>query len=170
LLFVGRLSPQKNVPRLIDAVALATRPVELTIVGDGSERRPLEASAARRGLRNVRFVGAAHGDELAAYYRRADAFILASDKEGMPLAVLEAMAAGLPVIATDVPGVRETVGDDGLVVTPSAPAVAAAIDRLASDRVLMARLANRSRARGSTAGWESRIDSLEALYEEVAAW
>ena len=118
--FVGRMVPVKNLPMLLEAFAAVHRTlpaVRLLLVGDGDERPRLEAQAARQGLRqHVDFAGW-RGD-LAAVYREMDALVLTSVNEGTPVAVIEAMAAGLPVIATDVGGVADVVqhGATGLLV------------------------------------------------------
>jgi glycosyltransferase involved in cell wall biosynthesis len=167
LLFVGRLDAQKNVVRLLDAVSQASAPIELVVVGDGEHRALAEQRRTALGLTNVRFAGAQVGDALLAWYRWAHAFVLSSDKEGMPLVLLEAMASGLPVIATDVPGTRELVAGVGLLAVPSAPGLAAAIDRVATDPLLCAQLAERSARCGSSHSWTARIGELERLYEQV---
>lgn len=168
LLFVGRLSPQKNVPRLLRAIASVRGDVELVIVGDGESRGAVEDLVEDLGLTNVRLVGAARGAELVEWYRWADAFVITSDREGMPLVVLEAMAAGLPVVATDVPGLRGTVGDDGLLVPPDPTELAAAIDRLLAEPERMADLAARSRRRAPGHSWDRIVAELDALYEGLA--
>ncbi len=168
LLYVGRLAAQKNIPRLIDAFSRVRAPVVLAIVGDGELREWTERAVAERGLANVRVVGPRRDGALAAWYRWADAFVLASDKEGMPLVVLEAMAAGLPVVATDVPGTRELVDGVGLLAAPEPAALAAAIDRIATEPGLRADLAGRSAACAATHSWESRLAVLEDVYAQMA--
>jgi glycosyltransferase involved in cell wall biosynthesis len=128
---VARLAPQKDHRTLIEAARLVPE-AELVIVGDGELRQELERLA--EGLR-VRFLGA-RGDvpELLASF---DVFAFPSLFEGLCLAVIEAQAAGVPVVATPVGGIRETVidGETGLLVpTGDPPALAAAIRRLLEDR------------------------------------
>jgi glycosyltransferase involved in cell wall biosynthesis len=168
LLFVGRLSPQKNLPRLLEAMSRLHADVELVIVGDGPSRPVVETMVHGYALRNVRLVGAAHGDDLADWYRWADALVLTSDREGMPLVLLEAMAAGLPIVATDVPGVAATVGDAGLVVPPAPGAVAEAVERLAGDPALCAELGDRAAARAVDHGWDRVVDAMDDLYTALA--
>jgi len=100
-LAVGRLVPQKNVALLIDAFARGFRPGDtLTIVGDGPLRPMLEAQVQRLSLQHqVRFAG--HLPSPDALLERCDCLVLSSDYEGVPAVVLEGIAAGLPVIATD---------------------------------------------------------------------
>lgn len=164
LLFVGRLSPQKNLPRLLEALSLMRQPAELTIVGDGPELARLTELAARLSLGNLTFAGPQEHARLGTWYQRADVFVLSSDKEGMPLAALEAMSAGLPVVATDVPGLRELCADAGLLVPPQPAALAAALDSLAADPAARQVLARQSSARASQAGWEHSLEQIEELY------
>lgn len=111
---VARLSPEKGVDRAIRCLSAITgrgRDVELRIVGDGPERERLEALASSLGVaERVRWGG--WEKDMAAAYRGMDALLLPSLTEGMPNAVLEAMACGVPVAATDVGGVRELL-DEG---------------------------------------------------------
>jgi glycosyltransferase involved in cell wall biosynthesis/peptidoglycan/xylan/chitin deacetylase (PgdA/CDA1 family) len=167
LLSVGRLSPQKNVARLLEAIALVSSPVELTIVGDGEQRHQLEELRRRLGLDNVHFTGRAFGADLVSWYRWADGFVLASDREGMPLVVLEAMAAALPIVATHVPGISDTVGDDGLLAAPEPAALAARIDTLVTDASLRCELSQRSARRAEKLPWKSLIAALEEIYAEL---
>lgn len=164
VLFVGRLAPQKNLPRLLEALSLMREPAELTIVGDGPELAGLTALAARLGLDNLNLAGPQEHTRLGAWYRQADVFVLSSDKEGMPLAALEAMSCGLPVVATDVPGLRELCADAGLLVPPEPAALAAALDSLAADPAARQVLARQSKARASGAGWERSLEQIEELY------
>lgn len=120
LVFVGRLAPVKGLRVLIEALARLDRPdIRLTIVGDGSERAALEAMAAPLGGR-VRFTGFQSQEEVAQILATADAFTLPSFAEGVPVVLMEAMAAGLPVIATRITGVPELVEDgvSGFLVVP----------------------------------------------------
>lgn len=169
LLFVGRLDPQKNLPRLLRAVARVTEPVELVVVGEGAQRLACESLRDRLGLANVRFVGARHGTELIGWFDWADTFVLPSDREGMPLALLEAMAAGLAVVTTDVSDLAQQVGDAGLVVPPGDQHLVHAIDLLGRHRDLLADLQERSRARGRSFGWDASVAQLADLYESLPA-
>src|SRR5207245_1744861 len=123
-LAVGRLEEQKGLDVLIAAWALLPEPRPcLWIAGDGSRRADLEAGARSLGLEGaVRFLGAM--PDARPLYDAADGFVLSSRQEGMPLALLEAMAAGLPVVATTVEGVSEATGagDVARLVPPEDPA------------------------------------------------
>ncbi len=169
LLFVGRLDPQKNLTRLLDAVELTESPLEVVLVGDGEQRDQLSHRVARGTRHPVRLVGAQYGADLRAWYAWADALVSTSDREGMPLVLLEAMVAGLPIVATDVAGTRDVVGEAGLLAAPTPVDVAAALDRLALDDDRYARLAAASHARGARYAWDDQVDLLRRLYREVAA-
>jgi glycosyltransferase involved in cell wall biosynthesis len=110
---VAALRPEKNLARLLRAFAMLAGAPHLVIVGDGPERPALTGLAAALGLQDrVRFIG--HVDDPASYYAEFDVFALSSDTEQMPLSVLEAMAAALPVATTDVGDVRSMVAATNL--------------------------------------------------------
>jgi glycosyltransferase involved in cell wall biosynthesis len=124
---------------LLDAIGeLARRgvPVELTLAGDGPERARLERRAAQLGIQHrVTFAGAVANDRVADLYAAADVFCTSSFAEGLPTVLMEAMAMGLPVVATRINGIPELVEDGvtGLLVSPArADALAAALERLAT--------------------------------------
>lgn len=153
LLVVGRLVRQKGVDCLLDAMARLPDPavVALTVVGDGPARPELEAQAARLGLSGrVAFVGWRGRDELPGLYQTADVFVLPSRDEGMPNVVLEAMACGLPVVATDIPGSRDLVvdGETGvLMAVDDTAALHAALAQLAADPQARQRMGTAGRQR-----------------------
>lgn len=126
----GRLVAQKNFPLLIDAFARGGEPDDrLVILGDGPERARLDAAIATRGMAGrIRLAG--HRADIADWLADADAFLLSSDYEGLPAVVVEALAAGRPVIATDCcASMAALLADDrGTLVPPrDAAALAAAI-------------------------------------------
>jgi glycosyltransferase involved in cell wall biosynthesis len=139
VLCVARLAPQKGLDVLVGAIgalAGAGTDVQLTIVGSG----PLEAELRRRAehcgvAQRVSLAGAVGQDDMAAYYARADIFCLPSFAEGLPIVLMEAMATGLPVVATRVMGVPELVEDgvSGFLVAPgNADELAGALGKLAA--------------------------------------
>jgi glycosyltransferase involved in cell wall biosynthesis len=113
IICVTRLVPIKNLPMMLDAVArvrLQRPDIVLVIVGEGPQQPVLEARVRELGIGGaVRFVGYVPQDETAKWYRSADVFALSSDFDNSPNVVLEAMACGLPIVATDVGGLREYV-------------------------------------------------------------
>ncbi len=147
LISVGHLSPVKGYPLLIEAVhQLRGRGthVELTLVGDGPSRAELEALITQLALEGVvHLAGACNHDRVPDYLARSDVFALSSFLEGVPVVLMEAMAMGLPCVATRITGIPEIIDDglDGLLVPPgSATHLAEAIGRLADDEALARRL------------------------------
>jgi glycosyltransferase involved in cell wall biosynthesis len=129
LLTAGRLdSGHKGVDTLIRALAHVERPYRLDVVGEGAERPRYESLAERSGLSDlIRFYDFEPQHELAARMRDADLFVLASRYENNPCVVIEAMASGLPVVATNVGGLPEVVdAESGLLAPPDEPAALAA--------------------------------------------
>jgi len=171
-LYVGRLIAHKGVDILLDAIARMPAPLRkpLWIVGDGPERAALEARARALGV-DARFEGLAQRDRLPSYYARARAILLASTEgEGLPNALLEAMAYGIPAIATTLVGVDELVGTGGRLVPPGdADALAAALSAFAdpANRDEVARAAHAARARAEAHSWPAITDRLEAVLAEV---
>ncbi len=160
----------------LDAVAeINDSRVHLVVVGDGETRRELEAGngAARLGSR-VHFLGHRDHDALPAVLRMGDAFLLSSDLDAFPLVLLEALACGLPAVATDPPGVRAMMrGSDGAVLVPvgSVQAMADGIRLLAS--LPPEQLAGRARAARRLVEEEyslsAVVDRLEAVYAAALA-
>jgi len=153
VLFVGRLRTRKAVAVLLQAfarVAEAEPAARLVVLGDGEQRRALESQHRGLGLgERVSLAGAVPRSEIADWLGRADVFCLPSTYEGFPLAILEAMAAGLPVVATRVAGVPEAVEDgaSGLLVEPEdAAGLAAALLALIRDPARRRALGERGRA------------------------
>jgi glycosyltransferase involved in cell wall biosynthesis len=154
LLFVGRLAAVKGVPVLLEALAEArrTRPdLTLTLVGDGPDRAALETQASDLDLAGaVTFAGYRSQSDVAELLARHDALILPSFAEGVPVVLMEAMAAKMPVIATAVGGVSELVedGTNGYLVAPGdGAALRAAILRVMEDSALRQRMGNAGRAK-----------------------
>jgi len=149
---VARLSPQKGLDVLLEAIAVvrASHPrIRLHVVGDGELRDALLKQADGLGLRDSLVLeGRLTAAEVAARLAAADVFALSSRYEGSPLALMEAMASGLPCVATDVSGVRDLIPDEqcGRVVpVGDVRAMAAAIAELLDDRDLRAAIGKRAR-------------------------
>ncbi|HEY7335583.1 MAG TPA: glycosyltransferase family 4 protein [Bryobacteraceae bacterium] len=175
VLSVGRLSREKDHLTLLEAMRLLPSALDahLIVLGDGPERPRIERSIARLGLRDrVSLTG--HQPSAAPYYAIANAAVLSSRSEGSPNALLEAMACGVPVVATNVGGIPEHVesGCSALLVAAGNPTeMSAAIASLIGvDRELARRLADRSkeliRERHSP---EARAGKLAAIYASVLA-
>jgi glycosyltransferase involved in cell wall biosynthesis len=170
--FVGRLEKQKGLDVLLDAFAkLGEGTRRLWIVGEGSQSEALASQAARLGIADrVRFEGAVV--DAAPYLWAADGFALASRWEGLPLALLEAQAAGLPVVAAAAGGVPEAVRDGvtGLLVPrEDAIAFAIAMVRVETEDGLAVRLSYEgARQARDEWSWERMVSAYEVLYER--AW
>ena len=115
LLFVGRVVYQKGLDLLLEALGgLQSISWQLTVVGDGSQREPLLVQAQHLGMVDrIKFLGWLSSTQLLPQYQQANLFIFPSRHEGMPNAVLEAMACGLPVVATRIAGNEELVASAG---------------------------------------------------------
>lgn len=152
VLVIGRFSAEKAQGDMVPAFMrvlqnLPDDSLRLVFVGDGIERNNVANAFASKGIADrVRFVG--HQKNVGAFYAMADVFVLPSHSEGSPNVILEAMAAGLPIVATAVGGVPEIVRDrhSGLLIPPADPErLAEAIVRLLSDAELAAKLAANAR-------------------------
>ncbi|MET4389877.1 colanic acid/amylovoran biosynthesis glycosyltransferase [Bradyrhizobium sp. F1.4.3] len=120
LLFVGRLAAAKGLPILLEAIARIDG-VTLNIAGDGPERHMLEQTARTLGLwERVKFLGYQSQEQVRELLKESDLFVLSSFAEGVPVVLMEAMAAGVPVIATRIAGIPELVenGSNGSLVSP----------------------------------------------------
>jgi glycosyltransferase involved in cell wall biosynthesis len=164
------LDYRKGVDVLMEAAGKASAPFRLDIFGDGSERPRLEGRAAELGL-DAHFHG--YVDDLPARLRELDVFVLPTRADNFPMAILEAMAASLPVIATRVGGIPEIVvdGETGLLVPPEdAGALAAALDRLVQDGGERARLGEAGAARAAAKfDSDSVAGRMVSLYEGLCA-
>ena len=154
IIWVGSLVWIKAVESALTAIAhLRDRgvPVHLTIVGDGPERQRMHYTIMDLGLEDcVDYVGKKTPNELISRYQESDAFLLSSLGEGVANVAVEAMACGLPVVTTDVGGMREAVSDgvEGFVVPfHDAKAMADALEKLARDPALRRRMGQAARQR-----------------------
>jgi glycosyltransferase involved in cell wall biosynthesis len=167
---VGRLVDIKDAPTLVRAFAIALKRMpnlRLLIAGDGSARSGVERLVAELGISTrVRFLGWI--TELQPLYATIDICALSSINEGTPVALIEAMAAGKPVVATTVGGVPDVVTSDvGLLVPPRSPErLADALLRLAADAPLRVRLGGAGRERARSQYSHTRlVENIERLYE-----
>jgi glycosyltransferase involved in cell wall biosynthesis len=167
--YVGRLTAVKDLPTALQAAAIAMRsaPSRLVIVGDGELRGDLETLASRLGIRDrVDFTGWEF--DLAKVYQSIDCLVLSSLNEGTPVAIIEAMAAGVPVVATAVGGVPDVVTDGrtGALVPPGNPEkLAEAMLLLARDPALRVRLRTAGRAEALRRYGADRLaDDVASLY------
>jgi glycosyltransferase involved in cell wall biosynthesis len=170
--FVGRLTAIKRPLDLVRTIAATESDTLLVVAGDGEDRIATEALAAELGVaERCRFLG--YTRAVQGWYGAFDALLLTSANEGSPVVAIEALAAGRPVVATDVGGLR-TVVDDGesglLAPVGDVAALASGLDRLAADPGLRTRMgalgATRVHERFSI---ERMVDDIERLYARVLA-
>ncbi|MBI4013385.1 MAG: glycosyltransferase family 4 protein [Candidatus Rokubacteria bacterium] len=179
-LFVGNLEPRKNLARLVEAFGLlrtrdlrgpdgATAPQLVLAGGRGWLYNGIFADLATRGgLGEIVFTGHVPAADLPALYAAAACFVFPSLYEGFGLPVLEAMAAGTPVVASRVGAIPEVAGDAALLVDARRPVeLAEAIAAVLTDRALRARLITRGRARARLFSWEAVARQTLAVYESV---
>jgi phosphatidylinositol alpha-1,6-mannosyltransferase len=165
----------KGVPTLLDALAAVQEPVHLLAVG-GGDLQPEYCGRARKLGLQTSWTGSVSAEELPSHIAAMDLLVLPSvgfGAESFGIVLIEAMAAGKPVIATSLPGVRRVVddGQNGLLVPPDdASALAAAITRLAADSELRRRLGTAGRAKVEARyDWRELAAQLEAHYRDVLA-
>ncbi len=170
ILFVGRIEPRKGVGTLIRAFSIVSKKIKnarLVIVGDTPLRKYFEVRARKL---NVTFLGKVKAKEIPSIYRVADVFVApATGKESFGIVLIEAMATMIPVVASDIEGYREIVGEDGILVPPGDEVqLAKAIIRLLTDPALAARLAERGRKKVvERYSWDIVTDLVEEYYFEV---
>ena len=170
LLYIGRLAPLKGIHEAIEAMALLKKDgaaARLVIAGSGPDEPALRLRVRELGLRgSVHFAGPSFGEDKARLLSRSDVLLLPSYSEGLPYALLEAMAAGVVPLVTPVGAIPEVV-EDGvhgrLVAVGDVAAIAAAVAALGADRAALARMSAASRRRVA-AGY-----SIERLAGELAA-
>jgi glycosyltransferase involved in cell wall biosynthesis len=172
VLTVRRLVYKNGVDTLIEAAALAAKKdpnIVFLVVGKGPDKESVQQRIAQLGIeRNLLLAGFVSDDDLSAYYNAADMFVLPSKSgEGLPLVALEAMACGLPVIATDVGGIREILVDEfSRVIPPNNPyAMAEAVLHFADTPII-----NRDELRRIVEqkfSWDANVERLREIYEEL---
>jgi glycosyltransferase involved in cell wall biosynthesis len=176
ILCVGRLIERKGQQHLLQAFARLraqqTQPgCLLTFVGTGDSESTLRKLAEDLGVAAfVRFLGFVPRERMPEIYRSAHIFVLPSQSEGMSIALLEAMASGLPVIVTDTGGTDELVSDgvNGLIVRwADVAALEQAIVRLQQNRALAWQLGDVSRSRAGQLSWENIAKEYLALFNEL---
>ncbi|MDQ7857906.1 MAG: glycosyltransferase family 4 protein [Armatimonadota bacterium] len=171
-LWVGRLVAPKRLDVLVEAVAM-TSSTRLVIVGDGPERGRLEALARRLEVDNrVEFRGQMPRDAVWQAMAESDVLLLVSEHEGLPHVAIEALAAGLPVVAPDAPWAREVVeeGETGVLVAEATPeAFAQVLTGLRQDPERLERLAKGARARAGQWSLQAMVDRVEETLRSAAS-
>jgi glycosyltransferase involved in cell wall biosynthesis len=180
LLYAGNIRPQKNIPRMVEAFAVVRselleapqyRDLHLIIIGDTISKYPSVRHAVikSRVEHCVRFLGFVPFDTLRAFYELATGFLFPSLYEGFGLPPLEAMAAGTPVLVSNVSSLPEVVGDAAILVNPeNVFDIARGIKELLLNDKLRAELVIRGRLQAASFSWEYAAEQVTRIYREVA--
>lgn len=175
ILFVGRMDRRKGLPYLFKALPIIQRSiprlVRLILVGEGSLRRKVMPRPISLGGAEIMAVGRVDAQLLPRYYASADIYCApATGRESFGIVLLEAMASGIPVVASDIPGFRRVVtsGRDGILTAPGSPEeIADAVTRIASDPAMTARMTAAGRDKALSYDWESVTVRLEESFRKV---
>lgn len=174
ILCISRLTPRKGINYLLDAfkkVRAKYPKVKLIIGGEGDAEEALKEQAEKLGIKNqVNFLGRIPHEKVSHIYASADVFVLPSLNEGMSNTILEAIASGLPIIATDTGGTRELVedGKNGFVIPlRSSEVIAEKLERLLEDSVLKASMGQKSRKKSEEMSWKKVAKDYYSLYNEI---
>ncbi|WP_114575768.1 glycosyltransferase family 4 protein [Saliphagus sp. LR7] len=176
VVFVGNVAPRKGLDTLVEAVARADAPMEVTVVGrpvDTDHFRAVARTIREQGLGDrIRMTGELADERLAETLARSHVVAVPSRHEGFGIVYLEGMSFGLPAVASSAGGARDVVtdGENGFLVAPDDPgAVAAALDRLAADRGELAAMGRAARRRYEAhPGWSETTDRVRDLLAGVA--
>jgi glycosyltransferase involved in cell wall biosynthesis len=173
VLFVGRLHPVKGAQYLLGAMSIVHRELpeaKLILVGDGEEREHLETLTDNLGIREcVEFAGRVPHERVQDYMNQAEVFVLSSLSEGFPVTILEAMACGLPVVATRVGGVPDIIedGTNGyLVDAMNQEQIAEALLKLLQNDQLRKEISNNNRKEAERYRWNTVAATLEGIYQK----
>lgn len=167
LLFVGRLVKQKNIRLIIESIKYIKNSIRLNIVGDGEEKDNLEKLVKSIKLNNVIFHGKKESSELVNYYRNSDIFLMSSLNEGMSLSMLEAMAAGLPIVSNKVSSIDNSLKCGEFIENLTSLNLARKIDKLIDSTYEYDEISNNCRTIAQRYRWGNSINKLEALYNEL---
>lgn len=175
LISVGRLAQEKNWPTLLAAARQVLKQrddVRLVIVGEGEERENLEKLAYQTGLaERIEFTGLLPMDQVTAYLKAADLFCFASVTETQGLVTMEALAAGLPVVAVDATGTRDEISheQEGLLTENDSQALAQAIERALADQNLYQKMRAAAEKKAQTLESTVQAKKLVTVYEQAIA-
>ncbi|MCX5800957.1 MAG: glycosyltransferase family 4 protein [Candidatus Eisenbacteria bacterium] len=177
VLFVGRPDPRKGLEYLIRSMEIvrsrSKSPVRLVVIGDGPKRRTYEAMVGKRHRDSVLFLGSVGVDLLPRYFSSAHAFCSpATGNESFGIVLLEAMASGVPIVASDIPGYRTVVtnGQEGFLTKPrDLEAMARALLLLLDDRRLREDMGAKGRQKALRYSWAKIAEQTEQYYVEAMA-
>lgn len=164
---VAGFRKQKDHATLLRAMALLPAGVELWLAGEGETMAEMQALAQELGVMDrVKFLGRC--EDIPAILKQSDIAVLSSHYEGQPMSLIEAMAAGLPVVASDVAGIHETVGDAGILVPHGdAEALAEAIRRLSENEGLRKELSEKSQRRAEDFSIDATVTGYLDVYTTI---
>ncbi|RJS80711.1 glycosyltransferase family 4 protein [Methanophagales archaeon] len=172
IVFVGTLRSVKGIKYLIEAMKIIIQKnidTRLMLVGDGEDRESLEKHVKELDLEKyVSFVGKVPNEKVPEYMVASDVFVLPSVSEGFPVTILEAMASGLPIVATKVGGLPEIIkdGENGFLVEPKNPkGIAQRVMLILEDDNLSGRISRNNRECVKKYSWGSVIERLEEVYK-----
>jgi 1,2-diacylglycerol 3-alpha-glucosyltransferase len=174
LLYVGRMAQEKNLPFMLEAFKRIreTQKARLMIIGEGSMLQELKAKAKALGIgEQTIFTGRVEYKDIAPYYHAADLFIMTSTTEVKPLALLEAMASGLPIVAVSAHGSSDTIihGQNGLLTDESLEGFAGAVGSLLDDRGRLDEMRKESLKTARDYSIDTITERLLALYEKISS-
>lgn len=174
IIFVGNLKPVKGLNYLIEAISVVKNKfsdVELIIAGDGPEKKNLQELSKNLNLQNsIKFLGRIENEKVAEYMSVADLFVLPSLSEGFPMVLLEAMAVGLPIVATEIRGVPEIVknGESGFLAEPkNSHNLAQKIIFMLENKELMQKISEHNKKTAKEYSWQNVAQNLNAIYYGV---
>jgi len=174
ILFLGSLEPRKNLPTALEAWRLLSpdlrRAYPLVVAGaSGWKNRAIKSQLQHAKSEGVLVIGYVEPHALPLVYGNAAVFVFPSLSEGFGMPLLEAMAAGTPIVASNSSSLPEVVADAGLLVDPRSPQeIAQAIERLLTDRDLATTLIERGRQRARQFTWDQTADQTKAFFERVS--
>jgi phosphatidyl-myo-inositol alpha-mannosyltransferase len=176
ILYVGRMDPRKGAKFLFAALPQLEAGIKnyrVVVVGTGWMRQYYDAYIPLRLRHRVQFVGYATPADLPRYYRAADVYCSpATGNESFGIVLLEAMACGTPVVASDIEGYRYVIepGKEGLLVPPRSPAhLAKALIALADDKQLRNSMGQQGRLKAAKYAWPKIVDQVEEVYKQTLA-
>lgn len=174
ILCVTRITPRKGVRYLIEAFGKLSKKnnkLSLEIIGDGDEKKNLENLAKELEIADkVDFIGLVPHEELPPYFEKADVFVLPSLNEGMSNSMLEALASGLPLVATDTGGTRELVKEEknGFIIKmKDSSDLAEKIEKLIGNNDLRKKMGEESRKKAENMSWEKVAKEYVDLYYKI---
>lgn len=172
-LFIGRLHPVKGITKLVEKMHLANESIQLDIIGNGGEREKIEKLIVLKGLQNrVRLLGEYSNEKIHSVLPYYTALVLPSKYETQGIVLLEANSEGIPVIASDIPAIRETIvhGENGILCSKNRPEeFIQAMNHLAANREVGKAMGLKGKIKvESDYSWKKIAEKTESLYYTIA--